>query len=256
MSRLRAVLLGVSVASLCACTPDRIAAPLSPAPALLNNASTAARPEFGVGRHLAALDIQAQRSGSRGIEAAIELDSILTLLSKSSQGDASTADAIPGDEEAIADDGNIISVMSEVWLGGSGAFLEAKMYVSLRAKLKQVISYNLVEAEMSYPTGQISSTTGWSGGRELHTTGNVAVDCTSGATLSTTTTHESSWKVRSRVESSTASGRCAAQPSSGSGGGDGGGGGGDCDPVVISWYRSNDGGQTWEFVGTSSAEMC
>ncbi|MEW5927771.1 MAG: hypothetical protein AB1941_09815 [Gemmatimonadota bacterium] len=256
MSRLRAVLLGASVASLGACAPDRIAAPLLPAPALLNNVA-AARPEFGVGRHLAALDIQAQRSGSRGIEAAIELDSILTLLSKSSQGDASTADAIPGDEEAIADDGNIISVMSEVWLGGSSAFLEAKMYVTLRARLKQVISYNLVEAEVSYPTGQISSTTGWSGGRELHTGGNIAVDCTKGATLSSTTTHESAWKYRTRVASSTASGKCAAQPSSGdSGGGGGGGGGGDCDPVVISWYRSNDGGQTWEFVGTSNAEMC
>jgi hypothetical protein len=56
-------------------------------------------------------------------------------------------------------------------------------------------------------------------------------------------------------------GECAPQPSSGEGGdggdGDGAGGGGEgCEPVVISWYRSNDGGQTWEFVGTSNAQMC
>ena len=257
MNRLRAVLLGASVASLGACAPDRIAVPLSPAPALLNNASTVARPEFGVGRRLVGLDAQARRSGTKGIEAAIELDSILTLVSKSSQGDASTADAIPGDGEEIADDGNIISVMSEVWLGGGGgAFVEAKMYVTLRARLKQVISYNLVEGDVNYPTGQISSTTGWSGGRDLHTAGNVDVDCTKGATLSSTTTHESAWKYRTRVEASRSSGKCAPTPSSGDGGGGGGAGDGDCDPVVVSWYRSNDGGQTWEFIGTSNAEMC
>jgi len=261
MNRLRLLLLCASAASLAACAPDRIAAPLSPAPALLNNVSTAARPEFGVGRRLAALDVQALRSGTKGIDAAIELDSILTLLSQASQGDdaaVSTADVeTPTAEEEIADDGNIISVMTAVWLGGSSAFLEARMSVTLRARLKQVISYNLVEGEVNYPTGQISSTTGWSGGRELYTTGNVNVDCTKGATLSATTAHESAWKYRSRTASSADSGKCTPQPSSGSGGNDGDGGAGTgCGPVVISWYRSNDGGQTWEFIGTSNVGVC
>jgi len=262
MNRLRLLLLCTGSAALAACAPDRIAAPPSPTPALPNNVSTAARPGFGVGRRLAALDVQAQRSGTKGIDAAIELDSILTLLSKANQGHdtaVSTADVeAPSGEDEIADDGNITSVKSEVWLGGSSAFLEARMYVTLRARLMQVISYNLVEGEVNYPTGQISSTTGWSGGRELYTTGNIAVNCTTGATVSSTTTHESRWKYKTKVESSTASGRCAPQPSSGSGGdgGAGGGGGEGCEPVIISWYRSQDGGQTWQFIGTSDAEMC